>query len=183
MDPKYLFEPLSGNILLNPFIAMQLNHRFRPLFKTKSILLSSALHKVSVSRSPRRLFMLTSFHVVLWNVRKIQNVPNRFAILEKISYYLEVVTISELQLNEILEHEIISNEVHTFSNLSLTPDKMYNKGNSKVTYCHRAYRRTLPRKIDDALVVSSLSMNFPSTNKTIQLVLLLSVCYSVKAVN
>ena len=41
-----------------------------------------------------------------------------------ISYYVEVVTFSELQLNGILEHEIISSEVHTFSNLLLTPDKI-----------------------------------------------------------
>ena len=41
-----------------------------------------------------------------------------------IPYYVEVVTFSELKLIGILEHEIISSEVHTFSNLSLTSDKI-----------------------------------------------------------
>ena len=41
-----------------------------------------------------------------------------------VPYYVEVVTFSELKLNGILEHEIISNQVHTFSNLLLTSDKI-----------------------------------------------------------
>ena len=84
----------------------------------------------------------SSRNVVLWNVKNVQKQVSVFqissylhnAILKTIPDYLEVITISELELNEILEHEITSSEVHTFSNLSLTQDKMYNKGNSKVTY-------------------------------------------------
>ena len=55
-----------------------------------------------------------------------------------IPYYVEVVTFSELELNGILEHEIISSEVHTFSNLSLASDKIEDvlqrklKGNNNI---------------------------------------------------